>query len=369
MSARFAFWQATVFAVGRMRPLSGLSEADLVRLGYAMLQSASRPRTRATLQRVLAANLHRDAAIDLQLAEMVQQQGDLARAVEVCAATAKHYAATEYAAVASAKQRLSAGLLDGSVRRQIDDSLKSLPLQGGALWIVTAVSSNYLPMFELWLEQTSRHAQARLLILTLDTTVAKRLRGTNLLTLDLSDYFAVRGEEGIHKGVRRSLWILRLLVVRAMVEQGLEVLALDLDAMLVGDLQSLLQQLPGADAVVQEDYSIPMEVARRRGFILCCGVMLFRPSAAVNAFLERFAKQTEREMDDQLALNHLLAGEQLQQMRYVDGHRCFTAAGLRWVCPDRKAVSRDLHTGTVIRHFEQKLTKKDVAELRIGLGL
>jgi Nucleotide-diphospho-sugar transferase len=110
-----------------------------------------------------------------------------------------------------------------------------------------------------------------------------------------------------------------------------------------------------------------MDVSRRLGFILCCGFMAFRPSPETNTFLDIWAGRTAMELDDQTALNHLVAKAGISGMDTIRGCRTFAAIGVRWVCPPKSDVSRNLAFGRVVRHFHQK--GQTVAQLRTELGL
>jgi hypothetical protein len=158
------------------------------------------------------------------------------------------------------------------------------------------------------------------------------------------------------------LWVLRVLLVREIVSRGHTVTSLDLDALVLEDLGGLLSSFPAADIVAQQDFSMPLDVARNLGFILCCGFMVFRPTQATQRFLDRYAQRTMLESDDQLALNHLIAeagiSEKVREPRYLS----FEAAGVWWLCPDKALVSRDIAYGSVVRHFQHK--GQTVAQLR-----
>ncbi len=186
--------------------------------------------------------------------------------------------------------------------------------------------------------------------------------------MDLSPYFGFDSAGRIDDYSKRHLWILRVFLLRALAARGHTVLSLDLDAVFVGDLAPLLATLPPADIVAQQDYSIPIDVARRLGFILCCGFLLIRPSPTVLAFLDRYVEATAHELDDQTALNHLLLAAGLTNKQTNPTHMSFTSMGLRWVCPAPTLISRDIDYGTVLRHFQQT-APLDPTQLAQRLGI
>jgi hypothetical protein len=129
----------------------------------------------------------------------------------------------------------------------------------------------------------------------------------------------------------------------------------------------MIAALPPSDIVAQKDHSIPMDVERQIGFVLCCGFLLVYPTPASVALLDRLCEATLVERDDQLALNHLIARAGLIGRTEESGTLLFQAAGAQFVCPDPALVSRTLESGAVIRHFQQD--GKTVEQLRLALGL
>ena len=226
-----------------------------------------------------------------------------------------------------------------------------------------------MQLFELWKRQVERHAEGTLLVLAMDYAANQLLTAAGILHLDLSAWFGFDSSLRVDDYSKRHLWVLRVIILRELVARGHTVLSLDLDAILVSDLAPLLQSLPPSDIVAQKDYSIPIDVARKLGLIVCCGFLLVRPSIAANAFLERYADRTTLELDDQTALNHLLAEGTLADPRSTSTWRAFYALGLTWVLPDPTLVSRDIGHGSVIRHFQQNipLAIEDITR-RLGLS-
>ena len=137
---------------------------------------------------------------------------------------------------------------------------------------------------------------------------------------------------------------------------------------LVGDLEPLLKSLPPADIIAQKDYSIPIDVARRQGFIVCCGFVLFRPSKAVEDFLDRYVKATICELDDQTAINHLLRDSGIRNLREESEWISFRSQGIAWVLPSTASISREIGSGTVVRHFQQN-TPLAIDDLARRLGV
>jgi hypothetical protein len=185
--------------------------------------------------------------------------------------------------------------------------------------------------------------------------------------IDLSSYFVFGGDGRIDTYCRSLIWIFRVMLLRELVSRGYTVYSIDLDAIVIGDMEGMLSSFPESDVVAQKDYSIPMDVARRLGFILCCGFMILKPGKACAAFLDRYCEQTIRELDDQLALNHLLEKDKVAGQKTEAAWMSFQASGISWICPDPSLVSRDLHSGTVVRHFQQ--LGETIEELKQAMGL
>jgi hypothetical protein len=145
------------------------------------------------------------------------------------------------------------------------------------------------------------------------------------------------------------------------------VTSIDLDAMVLADLEGMLRGFAKVDIIAQQDYSIPVDVARKLGFVLCCGFMVFHPTSATKAFLDRYAKRTIQELDDQLAINHMISEATISELTKTPGYFTFQSNGVSWLCPDKSLVSREISSGSCVRHFQQR--GQTIAELRAQLGL
>ena len=206
------------------------------------------------------------------------------------------------------------------------------------------------------------------LVIALDAETAAAVRASSgCSVLDVSAWFRFDEHGRLDRFNGNTLWILRVLTLRALVNQGWDVISLDIDAIVVGDLEAMLKSLPGSDVVAQMDYSIPMDVARRFGFILCCGFMVIRSNERTIRFLDQYCARTALEMDDQLALNHLLADAGLSNRVQTEALLSFQSSGLSWLCPAASLVSRDIGYGSVVRHFP--LMDRSASVVMQSLGL
>jgi hypothetical protein len=210
---------------------------------------------------------------------------------------------------------------------------------------------------------------ARLLVLALDHRAAAILgNDKGCAFVDLSRYFRTDDAGRLVDASRRQLWPFRVAIIRHLLALGFPVVSLDVDAMIVGDLNAMIAGFPRCDIAVQQDYSIPMEVARRFGFILCCGFMAIASNDGTLRFFDRYLERTILELDDQTALNHLLAEEGLTDLNRQADYLTFDSLGLKWLCPATALVSRTLRQGRVIRHFQQLGESVAAIERAIGIS-
>ncbi len=283
--------------------------------------------------------------------------------------TAKRNRETPEAVIAAREAKFAASLLDGSLADTISNAVGQIckSLTTNEPVIVVPFGGRYGPLFQLWKQQLHRHAKGRLVVLAMDEQareIAQEYGACDIV--DLSPYFGFDATGRIEDFSRRHLWVLRVLVLKEMISRGQTVISLDLDAVLVGDLEPTLQSLPNVDIVAQRDYSIPVEVARKLGFVLCCGFMRIRSNLATIRFMQKYSTQAILEMDDQTSLNHLLVEAGVQNFISTNSHITFDSAGISWACPDTSRVSGDVSYGTVIRHFHAR--GQNIGELKKRLG-
>ena len=348
IASRLHLWTLAVLALSSAS-VPSLDGNTRLRLSYAAILARRSRRARNAFAQILRRNLGHSSADNLWLAYTAWCFGRLRLSQLINRRTASLFPGTPEAAVAQREAAFAVAITSSSLQSDLASALP--PISTAQTLTIVPVSSRYLELFHLWHAQLQKHAPGPLLLLALDPAAAKLLPPGS--TIDLSPYFGFDPTGRIEDYSKRHLWILRVFLLRALAARGHTVLSLDLDAVFVGDLAPLLATLPSADIIVQQDYSIPIDVARKLGFILCCGFLLIRPSSAVLAFLDRYVEATVHELDDQTALNHLLASAGLTNKQTTSTHMSFQSQGLRWVCPTPDLVSRDIDHGTVLRHFQQ----------------
>jgi len=367
LSARIGWWTVTVAFLVYAGPLPSLAVFERGRLSYALLLSRRSGISQALFARLLKRDFGKDAAIDLELAEMAMRLGNPSLGRDLLLKVAKRDKGAA-GTIAETMYRYISQILDGTVSDTFHQQINALGLGTSSRVTVITLSGHYLEMFELWKEQALKYVDRRFLVIALDSKaveVASQLECCRVL--DISPYFLFDSNGKINPHSRHLLWVLRVLILKTLLEKGHTVYSMDIDAVPVADLHTMLATLPQADIVAQEDFSIPMDVARKQGFILCCGFMVFRPTTATLAFMKRFADQVILELDDQLALNHQIAAAGITNMETQTTYRRFSVDGTVIVCPDKQRVSRDVSYGTVVRHFQQR--NESIAELRQKLGI
>jgi hypothetical protein len=368
--SRFHFWVPAVVVYSRVRPLTLWRDDSKGRFAYACMMARRSTSVWRVFSRLLRCETDRSVENNLWLAKISWSLGRLKLASLIYKRTNKLECTATQRDVTASLHQFAESIIRRDIYGRISALIDQLSLPAPRMsLIITAVSSRYFDLFELWTQQVNRHARGHRVILALDHDSNTRLKNEfDCSVIDLSHFFVFNDGGIIDRYCKSNLWILRVMILRELVARGYTVMSLDLDALLVGDLSACLNSLPDSDVVAQiEDYSIPTDVARKLGFIICCGFMVVKSNPATIEFLERYNRQTLQELDDQLALNHLLAESAITNFVRKDFYTSFSSGGVSWVCPDKSSVSRDLYSGTVIRHTLQ--WEQPIDQLKSALGL
>ncbi len=366
---RLHCWLATAWLLSQF-PLSALDADSVGRLRYGLLMAhrAHGPACHRMLQQLIRKNrdAHADLLIELAMMAVSIEAPDTARELQ---AKASERAVERYTADAARRlQAVQTATDDGTLPQRMGHMVDALALPPGELLTLVPVSSRYLELWQLWLQQTQRHVPGVIVAMAMDDAALESLEPVHgVAAVDAREFFTWGDEGRLHPHTRGVLWYVRVLLLQALVERGHPVLVLDLDAIAVSDLQPLLDAHAAADVIAQQDRSLPMDVTREIGFVICCGFMLWRPTAPARALLKRYAQESAVERDDQLALNHILARDGLSGQTRDAAAMRFTSANVLFVCPDPSLVSRDQASGTVVRHFHQ--TGQTTAELRRAMAI
>jgi hypothetical protein len=361
-------WRAAAILLAYL-PYTSLDATSRGRLSYAllMLHRTHPALARQLLDRVLTKNGELTPQELLELATMAIRAGNgpLARQLMMRSASKGHEGSFD---AAHRLHMLHSAHIDGrlpfNLKAMLDDA--DIPVEG--LLTLVPISSRYTDLWSLWIEQVRHHIGGAVVAIALDDAVLPLLQSEpGVAVVDARDLFAWSAPGTLHDVSRGVLWQIRTLLLQQLVSRNRSVLVLDLDAVPLGNVPALLAAAPHADVIAQEDHSLPMDVERQLGFILCCGFMFWRPTPAAHELLRRFADEVMVERDDQLALNHILGREGITAQTRTGGWMTFTSAGAQFACPSPALVSRTLHSGTVVRHFQQE--GHTVPQLRAAMGL
>jgi len=365
--ARFGLWFPTVAVLYFAGSRYSLDKKARSRLLYAVLMSSSDRRTRGLYVHMLQRDLDLSADGNFHLAAMAQCLERPRCAALIYRRTSRQNHSVAELKVAGVMAHLTAAIASGSIYARIATLVDGLGLTDEDVVLVTA-GRRYLEMFDLWLEQARQHMSGRIIGIALDAesevVLRDRLHGS---AINLAPFFVFDEQGVIHERSRNGLWILRVLLLREIVSRSHRVISIDLDAVVLADLEPMLRGFAKADIIAQQDYSIPVDVARRLGFVLCCGFMVFHPTCATKAFLDRYAKRTIQELDDQLAINHMISEATISELAKTPAYFTFQSDGVSWLCPDKSLISREIGSGSCVRHFQQR--GQTIAELRTQLGL
>ena len=351
--ARLEMWNAAAWLLLRCGPIDRLDRVSEGRLQYCLLMSCRTRAGRRMFARLLRRDRSRSPEAKSLLAVTAYRFGRFRLAGLLDRAALRQDAHPRNAAL-EVFADFDRSVAEGSIFAAIAALVDGLHLPQQEDVVLVSAGERYLPMFSLWLEQAGKYLPGRVAGMALDAASARAMHAAlQGRVLDLSRFFAFDASGKIHPRSRQLLWVLRVMIVRELLRRGHKVLSFDLDAMPVAPVGPMLERLPAADLIVQQDYSLPVDVARKLGFVLCCGVLVASPTEAAMAFFDRYVDRTLRELDDQFAINHLIHEAGVTDLVTTDQYRSFRAAGAQFVCPATSLVSRDIGSGSVIRHFQQ----------------
>ena len=370
VSGRLHLWRLTVFFYAVGANSFGQMKGSVGHLFYALMMCRGSSLARNLVARLIRSELDTSAENNLWLARMSWILDKPTLAILIYRRTERLFPGQSAAEAASSLRRFAEGVLSGAITAQLDASIQrlQLPVSDSRPIVVTLVSRRLLDLFRVWLCQAQRHASGHLLIFALDRESAEALQGVpNCSVVDVSSWFDFDQAGRLHPFSIKNLWVLRVLALRVLARRNYDVASLDVDAIMVGNLDEMLASFPASDIVAQRDYSIPMDVARQFGFILCCGFLVLRASDRVVRFLDEYCERTRLEIDDQLAINHLLADNGISDKAQTGRFIKFNSMGLSWLCPATTLVSRDIRYGSVVRHFVRKDLTADAVMDALGL--
>jgi len=117
------------------------------------------------------------------------------------------------------------------------------------------------------------------LVISLDTVTHKMLQHKQVHSIYIPRHYIIRPD--LHSTKFSHLWITRLTVIRLLNSWNYDVLVFDSDAVLLRNIQTLLNQFAKSD-IVSSSGSYPFDVHRKWGVpTLCMGVVLIRSSPKI----------------------------------------------------------------------------------------
>lgn len=185
--------------------------------------------------------------------------------------------------------------------------------------IITFVSEAYIPVGRNWLDA----------VIKLETGCKVMIVALDEMTRDSFPDGIVSYRPSI-SGDLDELWIHRMIILRELLDQGIDVLHSDADAVWVRDPLPLIRSC-GTEMVFSQGTIWPPDVHARHGIVLCCGLFYMQSTPAVRAFIAAVQQRVELDKDDQISINRLvdegLTRWVIRQPYTIEfGHNVFTAS-------------------------------------------
>lgn len=341
--SRFAFWN--VLCVLAAQLWDKLDEAATRRLIYGVYRSTNAKAKKCAI----ADDLRSYSPTQLRnrrLFDLVCALRELDKIQTFIDAARKH-------GIVNDLFNLYSACLDGTIGRSVKNSILFRAVDVRSLVLVT-ITADVLPYAERWIRlfESSVDPQAfTLVFLCLDKEAecfAKLHRGN---TIYLSNMLQDEMEKEA-KYKRQAIWIIRVHVLRELNRLGFNVLNCDIDAFIVGDIARLLEQMD-QDIAFQQDFSIPLDLSRKFGFIACPGFSFYRSNPAVRHFLDLFVSEVLFVRDDQIAVNVLLLGNN-PILKEGDAGIELLSQGVTCRLFSASDVSRQPTEGRFVRHFSPR---------------
>ena len=199
------------------------------------------------------------------------------------------------------------------------DESRLLKLASGASdqghFVLTFLSSEYLPLGLLWTRFALEAGIRRFAIAAADSETAAELQGLGIPFVELHLPQQLAGlvhyrNRGGFSGKALALIYSRLRLVKFLIDNGIDVLCCDIDALIKRNPQPYLGKV--STIAFQRVVYFPKALAKVWGFTACAGVVAYRASSAVSALLSRVLAIQQDVSSDQLALNLALLEKGVQ---------------------------------------------------------
>src|SRR5579883_1320712 len=142
LTVRMEWWRMTVAVLACAGPLPSLAVFDRSRLSYALLLSRKSSISRAIFARILKRDFGKDAANDLEIAEMAIRLGNPSLGTRLLLKVSQRDRGTA-GAIAATMYRYMNQVLDGTVSAAFHQQMDALGLESGSRVTVITLSDQY----------------------------------------------------------------------------------------------------------------------------------------------------------------------------------------------------------------------------------
>lgn len=178
------------------------------------------------------------------------------------------------------------------------DAALALPPRGPAT--IVFASAPYLEVLWNWVGYARRADVSNLLVVALDHATHQAVSSRGIACALLPGVAS-----------RDELWVARAVLFSALAAAGIDFIHSDADAVwLASPLAEAFT--PGADIAFSSGTVWPKSVAKRWGFVLCCGFFAARGTRATAAFFADVAERARTCRDDQIAVNEALVAARVR---------------------------------------------------------
>ena len=173
------------------------------------------------------------------------------------------------------------------VRRTWYKDLESflLTLSVNEVTLLSATSTKYIPDLLNWLSAyrvATGSSLSEVLVVSTNLTMHNTLnvKGFNSIFIENEDLFLPGSKTSSN---RSAIWIKRITAARIINHLGFHVMMMDLDAIILKDITSLIEQHRTSD-IVGSMGTFPFDVGKVWGFTLCMGAVLFRSTPGTGEY-------------------------------------------------------------------------------------
>jgi hypothetical protein len=161
--------------------------------------------------------------------------------------------------------------------------------------IVIFLNNNFYKIFEIWYEYYKKLNIENVLLICLDEEIYKKLQ-----KLNLNVYLA-----NFEFDKRSDLWFFRNDILQKILNFGIDITHSDLDCIWFKDFRDIIDAYE-EDIVYSIAYYMPPKLAKKNGFVLCCGFFRIRSTKKTKQFFNIYMNRMKKGQDDQVILNEII---------------------------------------------------------------